>query len=53
MRATTDSESKWIGRIGRRWIEAVNEKCVAAVAGSSVHGNVLNAFVRRCINYFA
>ena len=53
MRATTYSESKWIGRIGRRWIEAVNEKCVLAVAGSSVHDDVFHAFVRRSINYSA
>ena len=51
MRATTYPESKCIGRIWRRWVEAVNEKCVAAVAGSSIHGNVLNAFVWWSINY--
>ena len=51
MRATTYPESKWIGRIWRRWVEAVNEKCVAAIAGSSIHGNVLNAFVWWSINY--
>ena len=51
MRTTTYPESKWIGRIWRRWVEAVNEKCVAAIAGSSIHGNVLNAFVWWSINY--
>ena len=51
MRTTTYPESKWIGRIWRRWVEAVNDKCVAAIAGSSIHGNVLNPFVRWSINY--
>ena len=50
MRAAAYSESKWIGGIGRRWIEAVNEKCVIAVAGSSIDRDVFYALVRWSID---